>query len=411
MIAALNSPAQEDLRDTTDRLHRMLWARMVDRDTGVLFDYTPIDGKIEVPTPEECRAGKPNAISWWTPIENGAFFNGLYIDALCAKWQREARPETKEEIKKLAAGLLLLQEVGKRPGFIARGVSTDGRTHYPIGSDDQTFPWFYGLWKYLNSGIPDATEKKAIAARMNLVARAVKDLKWCMPCEAPYDIRGGWSAPHFAQAVRIVFVNRIMLELTGDAFWRQSMQEVSSAQLKNGRNRIGIIAEGDPQMKADQTWIHASSVAALREMLRLETDPERQRQYREGLSRTGAAAAVYIGDYAKFKLDSKEKFSGNWRVMNRIYRPQPTVRDAVAMAMEEIKLWNAESPRIVQEKRFVMLPLFAAWIVLLSGDDALIAREMPQIAAAMRHYRWEELHYSACFVGENIFYSLPDKKP
>jgi len=27
------------------------------------------------------QAGKPNALGWWAPIENGAMFNGLYMDA------------------------------------------------------------------------------------------------------------------------------------------------------------------------------------------------------------------------------------------------------------------------------------------------------------------------------------------
>ena len=36
---------------------------------------------MNLPTPEECRAGKPNALGWFQPIENGAMFNGLYLDA------------------------------------------------------------------------------------------------------------------------------------------------------------------------------------------------------------------------------------------------------------------------------------------------------------------------------------------
>jgi hypothetical protein len=406
-ITGVGAPTQEDLRESAARIHQVVWSRMIDSDTGVLFDYTDLDGKVEIPTPEECLAGKPNALGWWTPIENGAFFNGLYIDALCSKWQRESLPETKAEIRKLVSGLLLLQQIGTRPGFIARGVSTDGVTHHPIGSDDQTFPWFYGLWKYLASGIPDAAEKAAITARMDLVARAVKELDWRMPCEAPYTIRGNWAAAEFNLAVRIVFVNRIMLELTGDEFWLQSLDEVSRFTFTNGLTRIEVIAKGDTEMQIHQTWTHSMSVAGLKEMLRLETDADRRQQYRAGLSRTGQIAAPFIGEYAKFQPDFDAGFSGDWRVMNTIYRPQPTVDDAVTLAMEQVKIMNAESPQSQQEKRYMMWPLFAAWIVLLSEDEALIDRKLPVIKTALMHYRWEKLHHSAFFVGENIFYAMP----
>jgi hypothetical protein len=48
----------------------------------VLLDFTDLDGSVIIPTPEECLAGKPNALGWWSPIENGAMFNGMYLDGM-----------------------------------------------------------------------------------------------------------------------------------------------------------------------------------------------------------------------------------------------------------------------------------------------------------------------------------------
>lgn len=409
-ITGAAAPPQEDLRESVSRIHQEIWSRMVDSNSGILFDYVNIDGKVEIPTPEECSDGKPNALGWWTPIENGAFFNGLYIDALCSKWKKEPLLETKVEIQKLASGLLLLQQIGVRPGFIARGVSTDGVTHHPIGSDDQTFPWFYGLWKYLESGIPDEAEKTEIIARMNLAAKAVKALDWRMPCEVPYTIRGNWVAGNFNLAVRLVFVNRIMLELTGEEFWRQSLNEVCDYKFADGKTRIDIIAAGDVEMQKHHTWTHSMSVAGLKEMLRIETDPVRQLQYRQGLQKTGGIAAPFIGEYRNFRTDVDAGFSGDWRIMNAIWRPQPTVNDAVKLAEEQVKMINAASPQSQQEKRYVRWPLFAAWIVLMSEDDQLIAKELPTIRSAMMHYRWDKLRHSDFFIGENIFYAMPETK-
>lgn len=406
--AAEASP--KSMKDSVNCLHQMLWTRMIDRNSGVMFDYSDLDGKVEIPTPEECLAGKPNALSWWTPIENGAFFNGLYIDALCNRWLAEKDPETKKEAKMLADGLLLLQKVGKRPGFIARGVSTDGRTHYPIGSDDQTFPWFYGLWKYIHSGIPSQEEKRNIQEKMIEVATALQQQHWRMPCEEPYLVRGSWNSEDLSHAVRIVFVSQIMFELTGDKKWSKSLDDVITFRFKSGRSRLDVIANGCPEMRIDQTWIFASSIAALRELWRMEKDNNRRKKYKESLSKVGATAAPFIAFYSKFKDNSNVKYRGNWRVMNQIYRPQPKVKDAVELAMDQVKLWNADSPRISREKRFVMLPLFSAWIVLLSEDDALIKKKMPMIQTVMGYYPWAKLHLSACFVGENIYSEIITRK-
>lgn len=408
--------AGAELRWSVNRLHQQVWSRMVemvDQDSGVLLDYADLDGTVLIPTPEECLAGKPNAISWWTPIENGAFFNGLYLDALCNKWEQEACAETKDKIKKLVSGLLLLQQVGTRPGFIARGVSTDGVTHYPIGSDDQTFPWFYGLWRYLGSDIPDEAEKAEIIARMDSVAKAVKDLGWRMPCEEPYqnEIRGNWVVGNFNLAVRLLFVNRIMLELTGDDFWQQSLDTVSQHTFADGRTRRDIIAAGNVPMQKHHAWTHSMSVAGLRELLRMETDPVLQQPYRQGLRETAKVIAPFIGEYQQFRTDVDAGFSGDWRIMNTIHRSQPKVQDAVDLAMEQVKIINEASPQSQQEKRYVRWPLFAAWIVLMSEDEDLIAEYLPVIRSALMHYSWDKLRHADFFVGENIFYSMsPDQR-
>ena len=41
----------------------------------------------DVQTAEECEKAVPNPLGWWTPIENGAFFTGLYVYALMEKYE------------------------------------------------------------------------------------------------------------------------------------------------------------------------------------------------------------------------------------------------------------------------------------------------------------------------------------
>ena len=53
-----------------------------------ILDYADKNGVAIIPTNEECQQAKPNPLGWWTPIENGAFFTGLYTYALIEKYNK-----------------------------------------------------------------------------------------------------------------------------------------------------------------------------------------------------------------------------------------------------------------------------------------------------------------------------------
>jgi hypothetical protein len=120
-----------------EQSHFELWRRFVDPH-GIIHDYVG-----ELPTPEDCTLGKPNAIGWWSPIENGPMFTSLYLSAACQRARRSGDPSDKARARRLADGLFKCASVSRVPGFVARGVGPDGVCHYPLGSDDQTHPWFH----------------------------------------------------------------------------------------------------------------------------------------------------------------------------------------------------------------------------------------------------------------------------
>jgi len=148
--------AQASVRDAVEHAHAELWRGRIDRH-GVILDFVG-----EIPTPEDCTLGRPNAIGWWSPIENGPMFTGLYLPAACERARRSGNPTDRANARRLAQGLLKCASVSDVPGFIARGMGTDGKCHYPLGSDDQTHPWFYGLHAYCMSGISSDAERKQI---------------------------------------------------------------------------------------------------------------------------------------------------------------------------------------------------------------------------------------------------------
>ena len=127
------APPREAVEAAVQRAHAELWRRFVD-EHNILLDYTALDGRILRPTPQDCREHKPSALSWGVPIEDGPMFNGLYLDAMCNRWKHTRDEADRARARRLVEGLLLLASLGKTPGFIARGVATDGKTTYPMGS-------------------------------------------------------------------------------------------------------------------------------------------------------------------------------------------------------------------------------------------------------------------------------------
>ena len=181
-----------------EQAHAETWKRVVD-EHGIVRDYVG-----ELPTPEDCRLGKPNAIGWWSPIENGPMFTGMYLHAMVERARRSGAASDKEQARKLAQGLLKCASVSDVPGFVARGVGSDGKCHYPLSSDDQMQPWFLGLHAYLLSDIPSAAERAVLVVKVREVADVLESNGWRVPCDGAFkgDFRGAFKGEHFRDAPR-----------------------------------------------------------------------------------------------------------------------------------------------------------------------------------------------------------------
>ncbi|MHB8901559.1 MAG: hypothetical protein ACYC6Y_22635, partial [Thermoguttaceae bacterium] len=195
-VACAAAPAEQRAQRASaavEQAHGELWRRMVDQ-YGIVRDYVG-----ETPTPEDCSLGRPNAIGWWSPIENGPMFTGLYLPAACERARRSGDPADKAKARRLAKGLLKCASVSDVVGFIARGVGTDGKCHYPLGSDDQTHPWFYGLHAYFRSDIPTKEERIVVAEKMAEVAGVLESTGWKCPCDGAFrgQFRGGFQGHLF----------------------------------------------------------------------------------------------------------------------------------------------------------------------------------------------------------------------
>ncbi|WP_229317611.1 hypothetical protein [Larkinella sp. C7] len=392
-----------------EKAHQEIWRRFID-EHAILIDFADFNGHFDRPTAAEFRENKPNALGWWTPTENGSMFNGLYLDGICQRWMHRRNEADRQKAKRLAQGLLFLASVGDTPGFIGRGVATDGKTPPAMGSNDQTSPWFYGLWRYLDSGMPDPPERRQIIAKMTEVANALLANNWRLPTMsyAPARFRNSFATFNWEGAPRLLFILKAMHQLTGDANWDKRYQK--AAREVGGeaqRSRLQICAEG---MKFDVPkqfrWTGVSSTVDVRALWEMEKDPVLRKAYEDGLNASARSAASGISLWHQFDLNDQKTFLHDWRTLNQWWKPQHSEQDALDVSQTELNELVKLSPRRNQELGFVREPLWMAWIVTMAPDRKLVDPHRAEIRGALAHFRADKLYYSQFFPAEAVWFRL-----
>lgn len=389
-----------------DQVHEVLWTTRIDAH-GLIRDFVG-----ELPTPEDCALGRPNAIGWWSPIENGPMFTGLYLPAMCERARRSGLQADREQVWQLVQGLLLCASVSDVPGFVARGVGTDGRCHYPLGSDDQTHPWFLGLHAFWASDLGTAQQRATVAAKVREVGEALRGYGWRCPADGAFrgGFRGGYTGHLFRDAARYLHLLRIMHAMTGQAVWLDRYYR-AAAELPHGSevSRTAICAEGYPRDRSTiahiddwQLWIYVGSQAALADLARMETSEALRDAFRRGLATNAANARGSIEAWRQFDNGDRQVFGhADWRAGYPTWYPQPTQADAerLAKAGDPAKLGGRKS----YESKGMKNPLAAAAMVALAGEPA----DRPAVEAALGHYDYSQLAMSEMFFGEVAWYALP----
>ncbi|HEY3898061.1 MAG TPA: hypothetical protein VGM54_05575 [Chthoniobacter sp.] len=400
--------AANDAADAAEKVHTEVWRRFID-EHDILIDYADTDGSFPRPTAEECREEKPNALGWWTPIENGSMFNGLYLDAAVYRWKISRTETDKDHARRMADALLMLSSLGP-PGFIARGVADDGKTPYPMGSNDQTSPWFYGLWRYLHEGLATPEERTRIVGRMVEVANVLLSTGWRMPCNtgAPSPFRGSFQGFTWESAPRLLFVLKAMHQLTRDRKWADLYQ--TAVEERGGTpplTRLEVCAKGMQFHGASrQSWTGSSSVVCLRGLWDIETNPEYLRAYTEGLTASLDLAAAGLPLATTFDNNATMPCLLNWRTLNLWWQPQHSEAEAVAVAERQAKELGHLSPRRGPEFNIVRESLFSAWIITLCPEHTLVEPHRAAILAAINHFDYKRLYYSQFFPAESAAYRL-----
>lgn len=398
-----------DTAAAVEQAHSEIWRRFIDKQ-GVMIDFTALDGSVDLPTPEECRQGMPNALGWWSPIENGAMFNGLYLDAAVNRWQQTKSGEAAARTRRLMEGLLLLNSVSDVKGFVGRGVSTDGKSHYPMGSNDQTFPWFYGLWRYLESGLATPPERDRIILKLSETADVLLKNKWAMPAEQPFGQRGSFAGFSFESAPRLLFVCKIMHAVTRQANWDKLYRQALSE--RGGMENASRLETCERGMVFDyapyHSWTSCSCVGAIRSLWELEQNETVKAAYARGLQASADLAMKSLPLAEKFHHDDPSTFSPEWRMMNQFWKLQQTEKEAQELAQRQLKEFLKVSPRRSKETEFVREPTAAAWIVTLAPDVTVLRQRAHAVMRVIAHYDYTRLYYSQFFWVESAWWRLQD---
>jgi hypothetical protein len=397
-------------RDAAEQAHTVLWSKFVDKH-GIIIDFVG-----EIPTPEECALSKPNAMGWFCPIENGPMFNGLYLPAAIERARRSNNAVDKENARRLVQGLLKCASVSDVPGMIVRGMATDGKSHYPLGSDDQTHPWFLGLYTYWKSNIPSAAEKREIVNKVKEVACVLNSNGWNCPCDGSFkgQSRGGFAGELFRDAVRYLFMLRAIYEMTGDDVWLERYKKaLTECPGKSKLTRLEICAIGyKPDIAHFKwtsdwgphwNWIYVGAQDSLRNLIKMETDPAIKAQYQAGLTANVKEALAGLGDFEKFDNNDTNVFgSANWREVYSKWSPQKT--QAEALKVSELGDKTKAGERFNYEHRYMTAQIAGAAIVALAGDPA----HHDTVEKIIRHYDYSKLYMSRLFFAECAYYAYPE---
>lgn len=383
--------------EAVEQANETLWKTFVSPH-GILYDYV---GKL--PTPEDCAKGRPNALGWWSPIENGPMFTGPYLKAMVLRAQRTGAAEDREKCRKLAEGLLLCASVSDVPGMICRGVGTDGRCHYPLGSNDQTCPWFYGLDGYLKSGFADEAMKKRVADKMLEVGRALEKNGWKLPCDGAFkgENRGqllGDGLPFQGSSPAYLFILHALWDATRDWSWGVKYNAATfEPQPGTDLKRIEVCERGYPadkelkkfNMEPNLLWIYTCQVAMLAELAQRESRYDVGARFRAGVERSADAARRFIAAYTNYSNVAERPFKyANWRT-GYTWHEQKTQKDAEQVA------YTGNGKILGNRKRYerdtMTAPLSAALIC------ACARRYRDEVERAIAHYDYSTLAISEFF--------------
>ncbi len=379
----------EKLLELRERIHGILEKRFFSSE-NILYDYAGPNGEVVIPTAEECLANKPNAFAWNTPIENGGFFNGDLLAGLCDLYEKFPSEKLAKQMRTLARGLYVLQDKSPVKGCILRGIGSDGKSFYPASSTDQVIPFLLGLWRYSQSKASTPEEKADCRRRCRETALALKQNHWIVP-----GARKGFNRGNIANKKPYDMCAILLAAMILDQTDPDGISEFD----RIFEERKDAVFAGYPDIPANDCWFSAHNYYIL--AMVADAYPAYRKQADHALKITAEAASKWISCWKQYVPGLA--FTPDWHPLNSLWREQKNSKDAVAITGGPFwSLWTETCPAVMNERRSIMSAFAAAWIVLMSGDQEIIAKALPDILEALDRIPFDNLYYSPFFFAENV---------
>ena len=385
-------------------LHNEVWRRFIRMPYGHIMDSADLDGNAVIPTAEECKAYLPSILSWTTPIADGAMFGGLYLYALCEKYEMEPTEALKKDIQTLIGGLLMLADISKVDGFIARGVADDGITHYPCSSNDQTGPWILGLWKAMHGDCTDEATKEEIRKRLLRTLRGFHQNGWVFRNEWEGTAVGSYKTKDFRNCAKFLFAAAVARELaviTDEEFFAFAT-EIPAGGYYSRREILarGYVHEMLRTPALSQFWITVCAHLSLEALCTL--DPAGIEQYERGVSLGAFTASFFIREFDKYSPDAFPPYDHDWRKVLPDLKPATTYEEILAEGMGHVtELYGNVCPLRGHERTTLGQALFSIWIAVASRDKKIAGRAYECLLECAQKTDWDKVGQCYAFVAES----------
>lgn len=398
-----------DIVEKVNYAHHRILSEFLSPD-GLLYAY-----KGDLPNKDECEKGIPNALGYWTPIENTPMFTGSYLSAMVSRAERLGDYTSAEECRKLADGLVKIASVSDIPGMIVRGFGQDGKCHYSSTTTCQYIPWFLGLHSYATSRVCPPSEKRIICETLVRIAEGLAQWDWRCPCDGPLDgcffgRINSQGLPH-RDSAHYLFVLAAMYDVTGDELWLRRYNEAKNEICeKLGCTRLEACARGwnadkgayDPERDGNM-WIYVCTQECLSELYRLDADPVARDCFLRGMLANAAHARPQMKLARKYDNDKGREFKyANWREGYSW-----SVQTNTTQALEVSRTGNRQvlGTRKQYERKFVSQPLCAAAICAYAG------MYKDEVFATISRYEYDQINISEFFFGEVAYWKYSELRP
>ena len=223
----------QQLFEKAEQAWAIAWSRFFRPETNLFYDYVsskdPARSQAHLPTADEVKRQYPNACGWGTGMEDSAISAGVWMAAICDRFDATGDKAMKDCADKVWAGMALLMNVTKSPGFLPRSIClADGQSHYINSSRDQYTHYSHGLWRFYHSPLSDDVQRGTmrrimadICQRMERNVVPANDYSLCREDGKPgHGVNKMWEnwGPH--EWARLPMLYAIGWDLTGDGHWR-----------------------------------------------------------------------------------------------------------------------------------------------------------------------------------------------